>query len=149
MSGSPASLPQRIVSAVPGRIRVRDPALRNPRQLADLSAALDELDGILELAGNPRTGSLVVHFDHRRLAVEALEHLVDTALDRPAAPARPGGQSRRRQFNRYAKIGMLASLGASLAFLATGQKRAHAVAGALFVAGLGVHLTVHRQLLVR
>ena len=40
---------------------------------------------------------------------------------------------------------LLIGLAAAFALLATGQKRGHAIAGALFVAGLGVHLGMHRH----
>lgn len=145
MSGSSSPAVRRVVSATPGRIRIHDRALRNPGRLADLEAALGEHEGILETSANPRAGSLVLHFDPRRLAVEKLEILVDATLDRLLATSAPTGTSRRRKVNRLAKIGMLGSLATSFALLATGQKRGHAIAGALFVAGLGVHLGMHRH----
>jgi hypothetical protein len=40
---------------------------------------------------------------------------------------------------------MLASLGASLIYAATGATRAHALTGAVFVACLGAHMLVHRH----
>ena len=143
---APSSLAvRRVVSVTPGRIRIRDRTLRNPGRLASLEAALAQREGILETSANPRAGSLVLHFDQRRIAVEELETLVDATLDRLLAEPAPTGKSRPRQINRLAKIGMLGSLATSLALLATGQKRGHAIAGALFVAGLGVHLGTHRH----
>ena len=72
----------------------------------------------------------------------------------PAAPAAPASaQERHRaichQANRWAKRGMLMSLGASLALAATGAKSGHAVLGGVFVLLLGVHLTVHRRHLLK
>ncbi len=105
--------------------------------------------GMLEFERNPRIGSLTVHFDRKIVAIEKLESTVDLLVDRILQqPAQPG-KSRRRQINRYAKIGMLGSLTASLALLAAGQKRGHAIAGALFVASLSVHLGLHRKHLLR
>ena len=70
----------------------------------------------------------------------------------PAAPA-ASAQERHRaichQANRWAKRGMLMSLGASLALAATGAKSGHAVLGGVFVLLLGVHLTVHRRHLLK
>ncbi len=149
MSGSSSQAVRRVVSATPGRIRIRDRALRSPGRLAALEAALAEQEGILETSTNPRASSLVLYFDQRRIAVEALETLVDATLDRLLATPVPAGKSRRRQINRLAKIGMLGSLATSLALVATGQKRGHAIAGALFVAGLGVHLSIYRHSIFR
>jgi hypothetical protein len=149
MPASSSLAVRRVVSASPGRIRIRDRALRNPGRLAALEAVLAKREGILETSTNPGAGSLVLHFDPRRISIEALETLVDTTLDRLLATPAPTGNSRRRQINQLAKIGMLGSLATSLALLATGQKRGHAVAGALFVAGLGVHLSIYRRSIFR
>lgn len=143
---------RRIVSSTPGRLRIKDAGLRNAARLEQLTAALAalaEFDGMLEFERNPRIGSLTVHFDRKIVAIEKLESTVDLLVDRILRqPAQPG-KSRRRQINRYAKIGMLGSLTASLALLAAGQKRGHAIAGALFVASLSVHLGLHRKHLLR
>ena len=149
MPASSSLAVRRVVSASPGRIRIRDRALRNPGRLAALEAVLAKREGILETSTNPGAGSLVLHFDPRRISIEALETLVDTTLDRLLATPAPTGNSRRRKINQLAKIGMLGSLATSLALLATGQKRGHAVAGALFVAGLGVHLSIYRRSIFR
>ena len=100
MSASSSLAVRRVVSATPGRIRIRDRTLRNPGRLADLEAALAEQQGILETSANPGAGSLVLHFDQRRIAVEELETLVDATLDRLLATPAPTGKSRRRQINR-------------------------------------------------
>lgn len=151
MSGSIAKPATRIVSATPGRIRIRDRALRSPALLERLEAAVNCFEGVTETRGNAAAASLVLHFDLARTAVEQLESEVERALDallrQPAADS--GSKSRRRQINRLAKAGMLGSLAVSLALVAAGKKRGHAVAGALFLGALGVHLTVHRKSLLR
>ena len=150
MSGSLTKPIARVVSATPGRIRIRDRHLRSTERLVALSDRLSAIDGVLGIRTNPRIGSLVLLFDPAQLDIEKLEvrieDMVDalTKLDMPVV-----AKARRKQLNRYAKIGMLGSLAASLALVATGQKRGHALAGALFVAGLGVHLGIHRQHLLR
>lgn len=140
----------RIVSALPGRIRIRDRVLRDRARLARIEEALAALEGIDSLQPNPRAGSIVLHFDAARIAVEALEvkvdSIIDTELARPHAPRR---RSLKMQINRGAKLGMLGSLTASLALAVAGKKGAHAITGGLFVACLGVHLGVHRRSLVR
>ncbi|MDV7212067.1 HMA2 domain-containing protein [Azotobacter beijerinckii] len=140
----------RIVSALPGRIRIRDRALRDRARLARIEEALAGFEGIDSLQPNPRAGSLVLHFDAARVEIEALEAAVDAAIDaelaRPHAPRR---RSLKMQVNRGAKLGMLGSLAASLALAAAGKKSWHAVTGGLFVACLGVHLAVHRRSILR
>ena len=67
----------------------------------------------------------------------------------PAASAQDRPPANCPQANRWAKRGMLMSLGASLALAATGAKSGHAVLGGVFVLLLGVHLTVHRRHLLK
>ncbi|MCD2453681.1 hypothetical protein GO003_025205 [Methylicorpusculum oleiharenae] len=140
----------RIVSSIPGRIRVRDKRLRHQARLDQLEAELVTIDAIIELKANVVAGSVVINFDYDQTDTESLENkieaAVDAALDAPLAHQK---RSLKMRVNRYAKVGMLGSLATSLALAATGQKRGHAVAGGLFVACLGVHLTTHRKSLLR
>lgn len=140
----------RIVSALPGRIRIRDRVLRERARLGRVEAALARLEGIDSLQGNPGAGSIVLHFDAARVDVAALEAAVDATIDAElATPHKPHRRSLKMQINRSAKFGMLGSLAASLALAAAGEKRWHAVTGGLFVACLGVHLGVHRRSILR
>lgn len=140
----------RIVSSLPGRIRVRDPALRAPDRLDLLEQTLATLEGVAGLRGNAAAGSIVLHYDAGRVDVEAFERTVDEAVDAVlAAPRRKGRHRLRNRVNRAAKLGMLGSLGTSLVLAAAGQKHWHAVAGGVFVACLGVHLAVHRKHILR
>lgn len=140
----------RIVSSIPGRIRARDTALRQPERLARLHAALGATAGVLSASANAAAGSLVLHYDAARIPVEDMEAIVEAAVDAELARPKNGlPPSTRVRINRCAKYGMLGSLGISLALAASGQKRWHALSGALFVACLGVHLTVHRRHLLR
>ena len=98
----------------------------------------------------PATGSVIVHYNAAHFAPEAMETLVEQHVD--AELARPRSKfppSTRMRINRAAKAGMLGSLAVSLALAATGNKRWHAASGLVFVACLGVHLTVHRRHLLR
>ncbi|MBP8170896.1 MAG: hypothetical protein KAX90_01250 [Pseudomonas sp.] len=138
-----------IVSALPGRIRVRDPRLRQLARLECLRTCLAQLPGVASIELGGRTGSLLLHYDPQLIDSETLEaqveHATLAALKVRASPARSG----LMQANRWAKLGMLASLSGSLALLALGNKRGHGLAGGLFVAGLGLHLLVHRRHLLR
>lgn len=140
----------RIVASIPGRIRLRDPALRQPAHLERLLSALGALPAALAVEGNLGAGSIVLRYDAARVPVEAMEAAVDQAADaefaRPRSAYKP---STRVRLNRYAKRGMLVTLSASLALAAVGQKRWHALTGGAFVACLAIHLAVHRRNLVR
>lgn len=152
---------KRIVSSVPGRLRLRDPALRRPQPLQRLSAALEALAGVLFVDANARAGSVVVFYDEARVnrqeAEAAVEALAGAALGayppagqagQPRAGARPPrSASLRVRINRQAKRGMLASLATSL--LLAGGKRWHAASGGVFLAFLAIHLAVHRRHLLR
>lgn len=140
----------RIVSALPGRIRIRDRVLRDCARLGRIEEALGRLEGIDSLQANHGAGSIVLHFDAARVDVEKLEAAVDQVIDADLAkPHKPHRRSLKMQINRGAKFGMLGSLAASLALAAAGEKRWHAVTGGVFVACLGVHLGVYRRSILR
>lgn len=138
----------RIVSATPGRIRIRDKGLRQNERLTRLQEALAGLPGINECTGNRRTGSLLLRFDPAIVDMTALEATIDAAVD--AEFALPVGKHPlRKKLNRYAKIGMLGSMAATLAFAASGNKRLHTAAGTFFVGCMGVHMYTFRHHLLR
>lgn len=140
----------RIVAAIPGRIRIRDGGLRQPDRQARLHTALMKLPGVQRAQGNANAGSVIVHYDASRVSPQRIETLIDKAVDAELAqPRDKAAIARRMRINRAAKIGMLGSLGASLALAATGNKRLHAATGMVFVACLGVHLATHRRNLLR
>ena len=106
----------RIASSTPGRVRIRDLALRNPTRMERVESALDRIDGIHDIVPNAAAGSIVLHYDATAIEPDELEHRIDAIVDAAlAAPGKPGRHKLRRQANRAAKIGMLGSLGASLA----------------------------------
>lgn len=149
----------RIVSSLPGRIRLRDPALRRAAPLERLRAVLAAIDGVLSVQSNALAGSLVLRYDVARVAQAAIESQVEAAAN-PANPAslvlaasprpRPDHTySVKRRINRYAKYGMLGSLAVSLAFATAGKKRWHVASGGLFLVCLGAHVVLHRRHLLR
>ncbi|MBD5801263.1 hypothetical protein AZOA_06700 [Azoarcus sp. Aa7] len=146
-----------IVSAVPGRIRVRDSHLRDGARHAGLGAELAALEGVSSVEGNIVTGSFLLRYDAAQVPHPVMEARVSTAvaaaLDLPPVAAQEEASGRRtlrrwqrdRRLNTWAKYGMLGSLGASLALAAAGSKKAHAATGALFLGLLGIHMAVHRR----
>ncbi|MDR1350389.1 MAG: hypothetical protein LBJ59_06380 [Zoogloeaceae bacterium] len=134
-----------IAASIPGRMRLRV-ASGSP----DLAKRLSALDVSCRAEARPQSGSLLLFYDPARLPQKTLEAVVERLLT-PAAsevtrPTRQRHYTRTSlRINRYAKYGMLAGLGASLVYAATGSTRAHVWTGAVFVACLGVHLAVHRH----
>lgn len=155
-----------LVSALPGRMRLRHPLLRRPGLNRDLAERLAALDGLRVAESSTTAGSLLVLYDPARVDRAAAEaHATASAAavlgTAPAAPgpaapepaASPapapqtggqGGQSVTRRLNRAAKIGMMGSMAATLAALGVG-KRVHAGAGAAFVAMMLVHMAIQRK----
>lgn len=140
----------RIVSSLPGRIRVRAPALRKQVHAQHVTAALARLDGVTRIESNPNASCIVIHFAPSRVVIEDFDTLVEKTIDDVLAkPLTNGRRPTRMQVNRYAKVVMLGSLATSVALAASGQKRWHAITGAVFLGCLGVHLGVHRRHLLR
>ena len=140
----------RIVSSLPGRIRIRDKRLRDQARLNELRKELLKIAAITELRGDARTGSVVVSFDSNVIEIAALETKLDSAVDKVLAEPPP--LLTKKHINRYNKIVMTGSLVVSLAFATVRQKRLrrwHALTGYLFVANLGVHLYLYRKSLFR
>lgn len=142
----------RIVSSLPGRIRIRDKRLRDQARLNELRKELLKIAAITELQGDARTGSVVVNFDPSAIDIAILETKLDSAVDKVLAEPLIPPLLTKKRINRYNKIVMMGSLAASLAFTVARQKRWrrwHALTGYLFVANLGVHLYLYRKTLFR
>lgn len=142
----------RIVSSLPGRIRIRDKSLRDQTRLNELEKQLSKIAAITELQGNVRTGSVVVYFDPGAIEIAALEAKLDSAVDKVLVDTLTPPLLTKKRINRYNKIAMMGSLAASLALAAARRKRwrrLHALTGYLFVVNLGVHLYLYRKSLFR
>ena len=144
----------RIVSSVPGRIRVRDKALRDQTKLDQLKKELSKIDAITALQDNVRTGSVLLRFDRKAIELSVIEVNIDSIVDKVIGKA--SKQQRmlsKKNINRYNKIIMLGSLGASLIALRMARRkpriRWHRLTGYIFVANLGVHLYIYRKSLLR
>lgn len=166
-----------IASSLPGRLRLRAPALRRQAAQQRLVAGLTGLPGALSVAGNAAAGSIALTYDAARVAREDMETaalgvaqaVLGAGVEGEEAEAQAAGKavatapapavgSRRAGFvapslrvriNRQAKRGMLASLAVSLALAAAGARRWHVVSGGAFLVFLALHLTVHRRHLLR
>jgi hypothetical protein len=142
----------RIVSSLPGRIRIRDKRLRDQSSLNELGHELLQIAAITQLKSDARTGSVVVNFDQDACDIGALETQLDAAVDAVLSGPPIAPLLTKKSLNRYNKIAMVGSLAASLAFAAAGKRhrqRLHVLTGYLFVANLGVHLYLYRKSLFR
>jgi hypothetical protein len=146
---------KRIVSAVPGRLRVRDP------RLSDRAVAQHVIDSaarklpVLEARANPAACSVILRYDAQAIPLPEMRQRTEEVLaaclssqngDNPPKKRR---RSARMRFNRYAKIGALSSLTVSLASAYAGSRRLHVVTGWIFVACLCAHLAVFQRALLR
>lgn len=153
----------RRVALAPGRVRVRDHAWRDAATLETLAGRVRAIRGVTSTRGNPLTGSLLVLFDPAQAEAATVLRALGVPSPSPAAGAqapatkKPAAARRRARHprplrmrvNQAAKIGMLGSLGVSLALAASGRKHGHVAAGGVFLACLGTHLTVYRKQLLR
>lgn len=145
----------RIVSSLPGRIRVRDKKLRNQTTLDRLKTELLNIAAITSLEGSNRTGSLLVWFNKNAVTMTCIQEQIESAVDRVIG--KPSAQQRllsKKNLNRYNKMAMLLFLGTSLYTLTLAGRRKrrirwHRLTGYLFVANLGVHLFIYRKSLFR
>ena len=142
----------RIVSSLPGRIRVRDKRLRDQERLAELKKELSKITAITALQDDVRTGSIVVNFDPSAIEIAVLETRLDSAVDQVLVERLTLPPITKKQLNRYNKIAMMGSLAASLALTTARRKRWrrwHALTGYLFVASVAVHMIIYRKTLFR
>lgn len=148
---------KRIVSAAPGRFRIKDHALRDAELARQFIERLtqqqqgESADLQLSTRINPEASSVVVAYDASKIRPAELQQRTEQLLTEMLgqSPRLRGRRSKKLRINRYAKIAALSSLGASMAFAAVGHKRLHVITGGVFLACLGVHLAVFRRNLVR
>lgn len=150
-----------IASALPGRLRLRNPAWRLPARNEAVRAELAGWDGIGSVDGNPRGGSLLLRYDPAQMSPSEIEARVAERFAIPATAAKraPGPRAAwphddlldslaTRKANKIAKIGLLSTTALMLASLGF-SKRLHAAAGGINLALLLVHLAYNRQKMLR
>ena len=143
-----------IVSAVPGRLRIKDPYLSTEATVASISASLAQELPIQSLRSNIVANSIVIHYHASAIGLSVMKTRTEDLLAKLmqqggiSGSARPWSRSVKRNINRCAKIGALASLAASLALAYTGPKRLHIITGWVFVVCLCAHLAVFRRTLM-
>ena len=80
-----------IVSATPGRTRLRVQGLRGDQARADeLSARLRALDGVTAVEAKALTGTLLVRFDARRVTLQEIRAALEPRRPTACTGRRPG-----------------------------------------------------------
>lgn len=153
-----------VASGLPGRLRLRHAVLRRPSVNAALVAEIGSWAGVTAVTGRAGTGGLLVVYNIDSVGQAEMETRA-TALVLSHVPQAPAGEApigapdegeaggfdvwqTVGALNRPAKIGMLTTLGASMAALAV-SRRVHAAFGGAYLGLLAVHLLNHRRRLVR
>nr|NJM03785.1 cation transporter [Desulfobacula sp.] len=127
-----------ILSHIPGRIRIQLPG---PAELNPSLALLEETKGVTAVQANPRTLTLLAHYDPRVLPPEQITGLLEKTGPKVRKPARRRGPSGMRT----AKRGMASCLGVSLMAALLGREKIHLASGGLFTLLLGYHLYIYRK----
>ena len=141
---------KRIVSAVPGRLRIKDRQLASDADLERVVAGLRAQLPLLSTRSNPRAGSVVIHYDLQRIDATEMKRRTEEILGRLLGRGRrTRSRSLRLHLNQASKVIGVGSLAASLAFALARYKQLHIVTGWIFVASVAVHMAVFRRTLLR
>lgn len=138
-----------IASTVPGRIRIRSGRLKSRRIATAVREAATALDGVNSARVNTAAGSLVVTYDAAVNDGEALEKKLEAACLTAGREAVPVRRDLEAQLNRVTKVGMITTLGTSLAYGYAGKKKPHIAFGSAFLVFAGLHMLRYRARLLR
>ena len=101
---------KRIVSAVPGRLRIKDPYLSTELAVASISASLSRELPIQSMRPNLVANSIVLHYDAALIDLSAMKAVIENLLAKLMRQEAANDSSRlkrrsaKRKLNRYAKI---------------------------------------------
>ncbi len=132
------------VSSIPGRLRIRT---EDQAALNRLAESVGKLGGVLNVQLNPRTGSLLIHYEDESKIEAALHKALKKLPGSDAAlePKSTSKASNKAAYMTIAKRGMLSSLGLAMLFALIDREDGHIVTGALFLSFLGYHLYGYRK----
>lgn len=144
-----------IRSYIPGRIRIRHPALKSEAAEAAVRGFLEKMEGVTGLELNRRVGSLLLTWDPAKLDIEQLRAMALFCL--PAekkeekkecllaslSPLR-GAKAVNRMVNRSMTVSYLLLLASLVPGIRAGRA-IHTAAGIAFTAALAWHMTRYRK----
>lgn len=135
-----------ICHALPGRLRLRCHTPIATADLDNLAKRIKALAPSAQIDYTPQTGSVLILYAEKEQHRQVLA-LCNQSLPHPA-PAKMSGPPKpalRWPPMKAIKRGMSVSLLASLALLAAGSERGHAITGSVFLALLARHTWVYRK----
>ncbi len=140
-----------IAAAIPGRIRIKNSQFCNHEITHHVLELITKELPVQVTRVNLAANSIIIQYDAQKIAPSVMQQQIELLL---ASSLGPSAISRKRRstrlrINRYAKIGALTSLTASLAFALSKHKRLHVATGYVFLACLGTHLAIFRRTMVR
>lgn len=139
-----------IASHIEGRLRVRDPRLRESRLIDTFREQLLERTDVRDVSFNAKVGSVLILYRHTQKSVQAILTFVSAFFDCaaplpkrvPSSPAsKPSKKTQRPLLShrRIVNLGMLVSLLVSLVASA-GSKQLHILAGLIFLGIAATHM---------
>lgn len=141
-----------IVSAINGRVRVRNAILQHPDAAAAVKNGLASIKGIASVSVNHRIGSMLITYDPCAANIKKITDTLSgymnikdvekTTMTDKGKKMLPFTITRNRA-RLLVKAGMTLSLLISLAGIALKLKKLHAIAGLLFVCLLCIHTTLY------
>lgn len=146
-----------IASFFDGRVRIRAKALKDPAKLQMLHNLVQAQEGVLELAPNLITGSLLIHYDPEKISREQLVNAAltlqeqlglndadDTGKDGACSGKSGVSAGRMARRKESAALSVLYGLTVLGGFF---DRRVHIVSGALFTALAAAHVYKRRNCL--
>lgn len=126
-----------IAATSAGRIRLRTKPLKNSAFLTELEGELCNLEGVMAMRSNPAAASLIVEYDLAICDQDSMEKDVENAYLRVL---RKNRKENGILLGKATKIGMAASLSATLYYGFAGKKRLHINAARVFVGFTALHM---------
>lgn len=142
-----------ITSFIDGRLRIRDEKLESIATASHIEKRLSQFKGIVHVAINRRTRSLLIFYDKTILKFEQVLHVLADYLDIAKAENKrrisciadrkivnPVRNVRVKAISNGVKLGMLASLAMSMFGAVLDIAVLHITAGIVFLGFLGLHI---------
>ena len=147
-------------SYMPGRLRLRHPALKSPEAASALNDFLGKMEGVTALEINPRVGSLLLYWDPEKLDIESLKAMALMFLpkeekaeeaEKPCPLSGLNPLHSTKAVNQFVNRSMTATFLLMLSGLVPGLRlgrQVHVAAGAAFAALAAWHMARYRKTLV-
>lgn len=147
----------KILSSLPGRLRVSHPRMKCHFALDEMLISLKECVGITQVEGQAITGSILIHYDNEVLKEKELLQRAFSSFKvsygSPAPKLKKRKGFRLHKSNRLWRTslhgGMLGSLAVCTYTGFKGPKKLHVKSGLAFLAITAEHMRINRKLLFR